>query len=181
MSQWHIPQRALCAALMLGALALSAAAQAADNVEFTGVLVHAPCTLHPGDDELELDFSTVSDRDLYALGQTPSRSFSLRLDDCDTSVMNGVTLTFSGEESTELPGFLAFDAVSLARGVVVGLQSDNGQPLPLNGAGMTLALASGNVLIPLQAYLKVEPTAQAKQGIVKGPFTATATFKLDYQ
>lgn len=181
MSRWHTPNRAIRAALVLGTLVLSAAAQAADNVEFTGVLVHAPCTLHPGDDEQELDFSTVSARDLYVLGQTPSRSFSLRLEDCDTSVMNGVTLTFSGEESTELPGFLAFDAGSLARGVVVGLQSENGQPLPLNGAGMNLALTPGNVLIPLQAYLKVEPTAQGNQGIVKGPFTATATFELTYQ
>lgn len=166
---------------LLSPLAISPVVQAADNVEFTGTLVNAPCTLHPGDDEQELSFNSVVDSYLYRYGQTRSRPFSLRLDDCDTSVMTGVKLTFKGKESLELPGHLAFDDSSVAQGVVVGLQTAAGQALPIQGAGITLGLTPGNMEIALQAYLKAEPVAQNNQGIVRGPFTATATFALDYQ
>ncbi|MGT4067294.1 UNVERIFIED_CONTAM: fimbrial protein [Aeromonas hydrophila] len=182
MKRWslQICKRYLCLSLMAW-LGWAGAAQAVDNLDFRGGLVNAPCTLRAGDEDLTLEFGTVIDKYLYTNARTPSRPFALHLDDCDTTVLTGVTLTFRGTESLELPGLLALDPSSQARGIAVGIESGAGQPWPLNGAGATISLIPGNMVIPLQAYLEVEPTARNSQGIVRGPFMATATFSLTYQ
>lgn len=185
MTTCHTPNRSMRSALALALLApllLASTTQAADNLEFTGALVEAACNLHTGDDDIELDFNTVINNYLYSYGETPARPFSLRLDDCDNNVLTGVRLTFKGTESLEQPGLLAFDPGSGASGAAVALQTAGGQPLPINSAtGLLLALPSGNMVIPLQAYLKVEPTAKNNQAIVLGEFKATTTFELNYE
>ena len=182
MTPWHTPKWAGLALALVAPLLFGSTAQAADNLEFTGALVEAACNLHAGDDDIELDFNSVIDHYLYSFGETPARPFSLRLEDCDNSVLTGVRLTFKGTESNELAGLLAFDPVSTASGVAVALQTAGGQPLPINSAsGLLLNLPAGDMVIPLQAYLKIEPTARANQSIVLGSFKATTTFALDYQ
>lgn len=166
--------------LLLTQLQLGSPAYALENLAFKGALVNAPCTLRAGDEELELDFGTLIDKYLYRNGRTLSRPFSLHLDDCDTAVMTGVKLTFAGTENTALTGLLALDAGSLARGVAIGMESDAGQLWPLN-VPRVITLTPGNMVIPLQAFVQAEPAAQSSQGIVRGPFTATATFALEYQ
>ncbi|MBC3379045.1 fimbrial protein [Serratia fonticola] len=167
--------------LLTAPLLMATPAQAVDNLAFKGTLVNAPCTLRAGDDNIALDFETVIDKYLYSDTRTPSRTFSLHLDDCDTSVMTGVKLTFTGTESMGLPGLLALDATSVARGVAIGMETAGGQALPLNVQGSTTPLTPGNMVIALRAYVQAEPAAQSSLGIVRGPFTATATFALEYQ
>ncbi|SIR20440.1 fimbrial protein [Aeromonas hydrophila] len=182
MKRWslQICKRCLCLPLIAW-LGWASAAQAVDNLDFRGGLVNAPCTLRAGDEDLTLEFGTVIDKYLYTYARTPSRPFALHLDDCDTTVLTGVTLTFSGSESLELPGLLALDPSSQARGIAVGIESGVGQPWPLNGTGATISLMPGNMVIPLQAYIRAEPTMMATRGITYGGFTATAAFTLSYQ
>jgi type 1 fimbria pilin len=174
-------RRGLALLLLTAPLLMASPVQAVDNLAFKGALVNAPCTLRAGDDNIALDFGTVIDKYLYSDSRTPSRAFSLHLDDCDTSVMTGVKLTFTGIQSTGLPGLLALDAASVARGVAIGMETDGGQALPLNVQSGTTPLTPGNMVIALRAYVQAEPAAQASQSIVRGPFTATATFALEYQ
>lgn len=155
--------------------------KAVENLQFRGGLVNAPCTLRLEDRDLTLDFGTVIDKYLYSYGRTPSKPFSLHLDDCETSVVTGVTLTFTGTESAELPGLLALDSGSVARGIAVGIANGSGQPWPLNSPGPAINLVPGNMVISLQAYIEAEPTAKALKQIERGPFTAVATFSLAYQ
>lgn len=171
-------QRALT--LLLASLT-AAPALASENLAFKGTLVNAPCTLRAGDEALALDFGTVIDKFLYSDTRTPSQPFRLHLDDCDTAVMSGVKLTFSGTESLELPGLLALDASSVARGVAIGMTTEGGQALPLNVQGATTPLTPGDMTITLRAYVQAEPQAQASRSLVHGPFTATATFVLEYE
>lgn len=166
--------------LLLTQLQLGSPAYALENLAFKGALVNAPCTLRAGDEEQELDFGTLIDKYLYSHGRTVGRPFSLHLDECDVTVMTGVKLTFTGTENAALPGLLALDAGSLARGVAIGMESVVGQPWPLN-VPQVIALIPGNMVIPLQAFVQVEPAAQSGLGIVRGSFTATATFALEYQ
>ncbi|OMQ18964.1 hypothetical protein BMI79_21520 [Serratia oryzae] len=174
-------RKGLALLLLTPPLLMAVPAQAVDNLAFKGTLVNAPCTLRVGDEDIMLDFGTVIDKYLYSDSRTPSRAFSLHLDDCDTAVMTGVKLTFSGTESAGLPGLLVLDATSVARGVAIGMETSGGQALPLNVQGSTTPLTPGNMVIALQAYVQAEPAAQASKGIVRGPFTATATFALEYQ
>lgn len=175
-------KRAALALALLSPLLLNGFGQAADNLEFTGALVDAACNLHTGDDDIELDFNTVINNYLYTYGETPARPFYLRLDDCDNSVLTGVRLTFKGTESTELPGLLALDPSSTAKGIAVAVQTAGGQALLINNAtGVLITLPDGNLVIPLQALLKAEPTAKSNQSIDLGDFKATATFALNYE
>ncbi|MFC0228823.1 fimbrial protein [Serratia aquatilis] len=178
MKQWHEVWRTR---LFLAALLITPVAQAVDNLAFKGTLVNAPCTLRPGDEAVVLEFGSVIDKYLYRYTRTPSRAFSLHLDDCDTSVMTGVKLKFSGTESVPLPGLLALGGTSVARGVAIGMETQGGQALPLNVSGPVTQLTAGNMVLWLQAYVQAEPQAQSSRGIVPGPFSATATFALDYQ
>ncbi|HHQ6579729.1 TPA: fimbrial protein [Serratia fonticola] len=181
MKQWQEIPRIGLALLLTCPFLFCAPAQAVENVEFRGALVNAPCSLRPGDEAIELNLGTLVNKFLYTNTRTPSQTFSLHLDDCDTAVATGVKLTFMGIESTALPGLLALDTSSAARGVAVGMETSGGQALPLNVQGSTTPLIQGNMAIALQAFVQAEPAAKANQGIVEGAFTATATFALEYQ
>lgn len=181
MKQWQRLSRIGLAPLLACLFLFCAPAQAVENMAFRGALVNAPCTLRPGDEAIELKFGTLVNKFFYTNMRTPSQPFSLHLDDCDTAVSTGVKLTLMGTESTPLPGLLALDASSVARGVAVGMETGTGQALPLNIQGSIMPLTPGNMTIALQAYVQAEPAARVNQGIVEGPFTATATFALEYQ
>ena len=155
-------------------------ATAAENLIMRGTLVDAPCFIRPGDDVITLNFEQIIDKFLYRYKRTPSRPLQIHLEDCDISVFKGVKVTFQGLESTALPGMLKLDAGSLAKGVAVGLENANGNPLPFNVASPTTALQSGDMVLRFNAYVHGEPDAIINRRIGHGPFTATATFVLDY-
>lgn len=181
MKRGQVLSRNGLALLLASSFLFCKSVQAVENLEFKGALVNAPCSLRPGDEAMELNFGPLINKYLYSNTRTPGQLFSLHLDDCDTAVATGVKLTFMGTESMQLPGLLALDASSVARGVAVGMETLGGQALPLNIQGSTTSLTQGNMVIALQAYVQAEPDARASQGIVEGGFTATATFALEYQ
>lgn len=155
-------------------------AQAADNLSFTGDLVAEPCTLRPGDDAISLDMTGISTRELYANTRTVGRAFQIHLEGCDSSIADSVTTTFSGTSNTALPGLLALDASSVAKGIALGLETPADVPLPLNVTSDTQTLGDGNNIIEFKAYVKGEPQAIVDRSIQAGAFSATSTFTLDY-
>lgn len=162
-------------------LLLSMAAQGADNMRFYGALVSEPCVLAPGDENIQLDFGTVVDKYLYINTRTNGQRFSLRLQECDSSVGNRVKVTFLGTESVKLPGLLEIDKASQAAGIAIGIETPDGNLLSLNQASSGYTLLNGNNEIMLQAYVQGEPDALANKAITHGPFSAVVTFQLDYE
>ncbi|BBO61007.1 TPA: fimbrial protein [Serratia marcescens] len=154
---------------------------AADNMLFHGALVAEPCTLKPGDEDIRLDFGTVIDKYLYANGRTPTKPFTLTLQDCDLSLGQTVKITFSGNKSLELPDLLALDGGSQASGIALGLETAEGKPVALNKPSQEMTLASGSTSLALQVYVQGEPTALAQKSIGLGAFSAVATFGLEYE
>ncbi|OCJ45488.1 fimbrial protein [Serratia fonticola] len=159
----------------------SFAALGAKNVRFHGALVEQPCVIPPGEENLQLDFGTVVDKYLYLNQRTHGKLFELHLTECDLSLGNTVQVTFSGNESPSLPGLLALDAASQARGIAIGMETPKGEPLLLNLAGQEYPLVKGSNLIAFKAYVQGEPEAIAKATIERGPFSAVATFRLEYE
>lgn len=100
---------------------------------------------------------------------------------CDLSLGKTVSITFKGTENAQLPGLLALAASSQARGIAIGMETLQGQPLPLNSAGGKYPLQDGGTVIGIQAYVRGEPEALAKRTLGRGAFSAIATFSLDYQ
>jgi type 1 fimbria pilin len=75
---------------------------------------------------------------------------------------------------------LKLDAGSMAKGVAVGLENQDGSPLKINVASPTVALQAGDMALGFQAYVQGEPDALINRRIGHGQFTATTTFLLDY-
>lgn len=155
----------------------------ADNVWFDGTLVEDACEVYPGDENIELDFGTVIDKYLYLNTRTHSQVFTIRLINCDLILGKEVKVTFTGNESVTLPGLLALDNISKAKGIAVGIETSAGMPIKLNKPQdytQTLHTGNGNNL-NFQAYLQAEPTALQEKNIVLGDFITTTTFLLEYE
>jgi type 1 fimbria pilin len=159
----------------------SLGAQGADNVRFHGALVAEPCVIAPGEENLLLDFGTVIDKYLYLNQRTHGQLFELHLRECDLSLGTTVRVTFSGNENPRLPGLLAIDGASQASGIAIGMETPEGKPLPLNQTGQKYPLAKGSTLIAFKAYVQGEAEAIARKTIERGPFSAVATFSLEYE
>lgn len=176
-----MPGRLTLAALVL-AIGASGVSDAADNnVYLHGALVAEPCVIPPGDEEIALDFGTIIDKYLYQNTRTLSQPFTIHLEECDLSIGKTVKVKFTGTENVSLPGLLAIDAASEATGIAVGLETGEGQALPLNQNSGSYVLQDGNTILTMKAYVQGEPQAIAQQRIGRGVFSAVATFNLEYE
>ncbi|WP_447889711.1 fimbrial protein [Serratia fonticola] len=166
---------------LLAALATGTVQAAGENVRLYGALVAEPCVIPPGEEDITLDFGTVIDKYLYLNTRTLGQSFSLHLAECDVSLGKMVKVTFLGKENMALPGLLAIDNVSQATGIAIGLETAEARPVLINQANGKYPLQDGDNRIALKAYVQGEPVAIRNQSIGRGPFSATATFSLEYE
>ncbi len=138
------------------------------------------CNIRPGDENIQLDFGTVIKKYLYINTRTHSKPFAIHLIDCDPSIAKTVTVKLTGQESTALPGLLAFNPSSMARGAALGLEHADGSAFPINGSD-TYTVPTGDLTLNYQAYVQGEPDAIQNNSIVGGNFSATAIYSLDYE
>ncbi|ROR60335.1 UNVERIFIED_ORG: type 1 fimbria pilin [Providencia alcalifaciens] len=153
----------------------------ADNLHLYGTLVAEPCVIPPGDDEIDLDFGTVIDKYLYLNKRTLGQPFSIHLAECDLSLGRTVRITFLGKENSMLPGLLAVDENSQAKGIAIGLETLQAKPIPINKTSNEYLLQEGDTIIAMKAYVQGEPDAISNKSIKRGLFSSTATFRLDYE
>ncbi|WP_095169702.1 fimbrial protein [Pseudomonas sp. Irchel 3H3] len=154
---------------------------APDNLYFSGTLVNEPCVLAEEDELIKLDFKSVIDKDLYLNGRTKGRPIKLRLKNCNLDVgKRMVSITFSGNESSEAPGLLVLQSTTV-QGLMVGLETTGGAALPLNKTHRMGELSSGNNLLSFNAYLQAEPRTLADRTLGLGNFEASLTFGLSYE
>lgn len=151
------------------------------GLKYTGSLVAEPCVIEPGYEDIVLDFGTVIDKYLYLNTRTQSKPFEISLAECDLSIGKTVSVTFLGTESVELTGLLAVNSSSEAKGIAIGLETTEARPLALNKQSDKFALQKGNSRIALKAYIQGEPTSIENKSITRGPFSAVATFRLEYE
>lgn len=151
------------------------------NVRLHGALVAEPCVIPPGDENIRLDFGTVIDKYLYTNQRTHGQAFEIHLTECDLSLGKTVKVTLSGIENPHLAGLLAIEGGSEASGIAIGMETQAGQPLPLNKSGEGYRLVNGNNTLTVLAYVQGEPNAIANRTIERGRFSAIATFSLEYE
>lgn len=182
-------QSFLYTSLLVSTLAAGSSASAyavednsgADNLRFSGQLVAQPCIIDQGNESLSLDFDSVIEKSLYIYGRSYSRPFSLLLSECDLSVGKNVRISFDGQRSLALPNLLAITEGGKTSGIAVGLETADGSSLPLGKKTSDYQLKEGSNEIYFKAYVQAEPEAMTKKNIVLGPFTAVATFYLEYE
>lgn len=175
------PRSAAALLLTLISVPLPTLAAGENNVYLHGALVAEPCVIPPGEEDIALDFGTIIDKYLYLNTRTPGQSFSIHLTECGLSLGKTVNVTFLGAENTALPGLLAIDGGSQATGIAIGLETQQVKPVPINQPTDNYLLQEGENRIALKAYVRGEPEAIKNQSIERGPFSATATFRLEYE
>lgn len=155
------------------------AAAVTDNIQFSGNLVAEPCVLAPESEAIELDFGTIVDKYLYINERVHSQPFTVRLLECNLTLGNTVSLTFSGTADNELTDMLA--VTGAASGIAIGLETADGAALPFNQATPMMALTAGTTDLVFNGYVQGKPSAIQNRSIVRGAFNATANFTLTYE
>jgi len=152
-----------------------------NNVRLYGALVAEPCVIPPGEEEVTLDFGTIIDKYLYLNSRTPSQLLSIHLMQCDLNLGKTMKITFIGTENAALPGLLAINGGGSVGGIAIGLETQQGEALLINQFSGKYLLQKGDNRIVLKAYVQGEPKAIRDKAIMRGPFMATATFKMEYE
>lgn len=179
-SQRQTTRRLAAVAALMALLTVAGGVQAKNNnLHFDGTLVADPCELDPDTTNIRLDFGTVIDKYLYLNTRTHSQPFTLRLIECDTGLGNQAEITFRGTESRELPGLLALSG-GAATGIAIGMEMQDGTPLPLNEPVPPQTLQDGVTSLTFMGYVQGEPSAIQGHSIGRGDFTAVATFEIAY-
>lgn len=157
-----------------------AAESGSAEMDFHGSLVAQPCWMNPDFANRVFDMGNIPNADLYYNPHSRMTNFSIVLSGCDFGETGKGTVTtrFEGNESAELPGYLALTPANT--GAAIGLMTQKGAKLPLGETSAPVQVANGGNILNFTAYVQAEPTALANHTIALGDFTATATFFLEY-
>ncbi|HDZ8912409.1 TPA: type 1 fimbrial protein [Aeromonas hydrophila] len=140
-------------------------------------VVSQPCSLRPGDENIQVDFGTLINKDLLHDGRILDKNFKIHLEDCTPEIAKNVRVTFTGKGAAEDGSVLALAENSLAKGIGIGFKHA-GKVLPLNQASRPMILATGSNLLDFSAYVKLLPSSN--NSLEPGAFTASANFILNY-
>lgn len=145
---------------------------------FSGTLLEdQPCTVRPGDDEIDLDFSSINRPYLISEKRTRGFPFTIHLDDCDTMEHGTVKIYFTGAESVNTPGLLAPDRSSITDGIAIGLETMDGILLPVNDPAKSFSLQlEHSTTFNLQAFVQVAE----ENKVIEGNFHVSANYVLEY-
>lgn len=169
------------AVFMLSAYSLSTQAANSNEIQYRGTLVALPCTVEPRFENFLVEIGEVNSKQLYLHGRTYGVLFEFELKDCDTSLGNWITASFTG--NSNIHGLLKFDTGSEASGAVIGIETLSGVQLPINSAQPypSQAIKDGPVTIKLRAYVQGDSESVMNKSITPGYFMATMTYTLRYE
>lgn len=148
-----------------------------------GELVAEPCTIAPGKETITVDFGVIPEKNIYNFSRSKIKSFAIELVECDLSLGKTVWVSFDGSESLQLPGHLNITIAGKKSGAVIGLETPEGEFLPINkDLGKLYDLTEGTTILPMQAYVRGEPETVKNWNVGLGSFeNATLRFYLHYE
>lgn len=159
--------------------------QGSGRIHFTGTVINAPCSIAPGDEDINVDLGQVANKVLEA-GNKYSRNvnYTIHLQDCsleaasangtDYSAVSKVTVTFGGASDSKNGDLLANTGGS--QGAAIRLIDANGSLLKVGDTSAAIALTDGDNDLTFAARLEANGDS-VKVGPVKGQ----ATYALNYK
>lgn len=144
------------------------------TITFDGMVVTTACEVASGSFNVNLE--EVGTNSLRAAGsESPTKKdFSIQLTGCDTTVMESVTVTFSGTADSTDTTALA-PSGGTATKVAIRLYNNDGTRINLGTASKPIALMDNQTSLNFKAAI-ISPQGQATAGAVQ----ATATYTLTY-
>lgn len=189
----------ILAVLITGSMtgsALAAAPTGADyghgTLHFTGSVINSPCSIAPGDEDIDVPLGQVANKVLEAgAGYSLTQPITIHLQNCDLTAQSGVT---SGSGTVDYP---AFSKVSVqfagsadaknadlyantgtAQGVGIRLMDTmaGNVPLTANAASAEHGLTSGDNILKFGARLEKNGDA-----VATGTVAADVTYAMNYK
>lgn len=168
---------ALRACLLITLISGHAGSAFAENMQFDGLLREGPpCDLFPGDENVQVNFGNIANRDIDNTGEAGRTDFDIRLTNCDLTQASSVTMTLSGTPSSANPDWLAPAPDSEAAGLAIAIMTRAGDPVPLGQATPPQTLVPGLNRVELSSVVK----DAALTPVVPGAFNAIADFVMEY-
>ncbi|MFP3517550.1 fimbrial protein [Pseudomonas sp. SIMBA_077] len=163
--------------LLAGSATIAQAAGAgAGTVKFHGDIIEAACSIKPESVDQTVGLGQVAKSALADGGVANPEDFYIKLVGCDTSTLKTVTTTFTGAESTAVPGALGI--VGTAAGAGIMMRDGKGDLIVLGTATKPQILQDGDNTLSFGAYLQGSTVVDA---VIPGAFTAVTNFSLAYQ
>lgn len=150
------------------------------TVNFTGSVVTSACAIASKSANMDVELGQVRAATLANPGSeaSTSKSFSIVLEDCDTSVSKAVAVTFSGTPDADDAGSLAVGyngGTGSAQNVAIRLYDEQGTVVKLDEAAGAVSLRNGENTLNFSAkYYSPKGSATA------GDASAVATYTLTY-
>lgn len=171
----------LFAVLFLTTFAFSSAAMAEGSGRMTvsGSIIktQTSCAIAPESIDQTVTLGQVADAALLennGSGKSVPQHFNIRLEDCEVSGGNSVTVTFVGAEGKD--GRLGITGT--ASGASVALTDGTGNVLELGKPSKNFSLQNGNNTLPFTVYLQGDGVPG---NIQAGDYQAAAGFMLNFQ
>lgn len=171
----HSAFNTICALTLSVCASYAAAAdQGHGTVTFTGAIIDSPCSISPDSVDQTIDMGQVSVNAIKDGGSSTPRPFDIKLENCSVTSLSDKTVqaTFTGAESTAVPGLLAIAGVASGAGIAM---TNEGTPVVLGTPTAAQKISDGNNTLHYAAYLKGAAT------VVPGNFSAVTNFTLTYQ
>ncbi|MGO3858227.1 MAG: fimbrial protein [Neisseriaceae bacterium] len=150
------------------------------KVNFKGTVIKKTCELDVGSEKQIIQLREVDVKMLYSIGKGLKQPFEIRLLNCDTSILNDVSVMFMGLEDGELPGRLK---VTGADDIAIALfgKENSDELLPLGEWTEAQTLNSGSNVLKFHARVEGHPSAVQAKNIKTGAFQAITNFTLEYR
>ncbi|CAM3997598.1 fimbrial protein [Rahnella bruchi] len=148
------------------------------TINFEGKVINAACSVAADSINQTITLDDVKVSKLATTGEAAGQpvSFEILISDCDTSVMQNVSVTFNGQSDSTTSDALANTAgVGAATNVGLQLYGPDGKALPVGIESATIPLNGIQNTLPFSVdYIATGAAATA------GTVAATATFSMNY-
>ncbi|HBT4620562.1 TPA: type 1 fimbrial protein [Klebsiella pneumoniae] len=149
--------------------------EANTDVHFSGRLVAEPCKIAMDSQDQNVDFGSIAARQFINNDLTLPKSFKIWLTDCDISIGQSVTFTFTGDEDPAQPGF--FSVTGDAKGIALLLTDDEGNKINPGKVMTARSLVDSDNIFTFQAAV----FGAEFNAIRAGNFSSTVMFSLEYK
>ena len=160
--------------------------QGSGRVHFTGSVINAPCSIAPGDEDINVDLGQVANKVLEAGNKySQNVNYTIHLQDCSLSAASSssgtsykdvskVSVKFGGSSNANKGELLANTGGS--QGVGIRLIDANGALMKVGDTSSDVTLVNGNNDLTFAARVEADGT-DVKVGPIKGQTNYALNYK----
>lgn len=162
------------------------------TLHFTGSVINAPCSIAPGDEDIDVPLGQVANKVLEAgAGYSNTQPITIHLQNCDLTAHNGVasgtgtvdypafskvTVKFAGSADAKNSDLYANTGTAQGVGIRLMDMMAGNNPLKANDSSAEYSLVTGDNVLKFGARLEKNGDA-----VATGTVAADVTYALDYK